>query len=151
MASRLKAVFQPRMISLPESVALLVLRCVAGSAFMLHGWGKIQNPLAWIPEQAPFQIPGFLQALAALSEFGGGAAWILGLMTPLASTGLGITMLTAFSIHRFVFGDPFLSPGPGQGSYELALVFLAISVVIGTVGPGRFSLDQLIFKPRARD
>ena len=67
--------------SIPADTALLLLRIVAGVAFMLHGWGKIQHPFSWMGPD----MPGFLQALAALSEFGGGAAWALGLLTPLAS------------------------------------------------------------------
>ena len=27
---------------------LLLIRVVAGAAFMIHGWGKIQNPLGWM-------------------------------------------------------------------------------------------------------
>ena len=67
----------------PGAVGLLVLRLVAGSALMLHGWPKIQNPFGWMPPQSP--VPGILQALAALSEFGGGLALILGLLTPIAA------------------------------------------------------------------
>jgi hypothetical protein len=51
------------------SVGLLVLRLVMGAAFILHGWGKIQSPLSWMPAEAP--VPGFLQLLAAVAEFGG--------------------------------------------------------------------------------
>lgn len=40
------------------SFALLFLRLIAGTAFIMHGWGKIQNPMAWMGPDAP--VPGFL-------------------------------------------------------------------------------------------
>jgi putative oxidoreductase len=128
------------------SFALLLLRVVAGLAFMFHGWPKIQNPLAWMPAEVP--IPGFLQLLAAVSEFGGGLAWILGLLTPLASLGIGVTMAVAFSLHAFVRGDPFVAMGGGP-SFELAALFLCIAVLLLALGPGRYSLDRKAFGPRS--
>jgi len=125
--------------------ALLLSRLVAGLAFMFHGWGKIQNPLAWMGPEAP--VPGLLQLLAAVSEFGGGLAWILGLLTPLASLGIAITMGVAFSFHAFGRGDPFVSMTGGP-SYELAALFFCLAVLFIATGPGRFSVDRRLFGPR---
>src|SRR5687768_2479580 len=74
-------------------LALLLLRLCAGLAFMFHGWGKITNPFGWMGPDAP--VPSVLLGLAALSEFGGGLAWVLGLLTPLASAGIFFTMAVA--------------------------------------------------------
>ena len=87
----------PRMSS-RASLGLLILRFVAGLAFMHHGYGKIQHPFTWMG--ADSGTPGFLQGLAALSEFGGGLAWILGLLTPVASFGLLCTMAVALHFQR---------------------------------------------------
>jgi putative oxidoreductase len=125
--------------------ALLLLRVVAGIAFMMHGWGKIQNPFGWMPAEAP--VPGILQGLAALAEFGGGLAWILGLLTPLASLGIAITMAVAFAMHAFMRGDPFVS-ATGGPSYELAAIYFSIALVLMAAGPGRLSLDRKVFGPR---
>lgn len=124
-----------------KSLALLLLRVVVGLAFMLHGWGKIQSPMDWMGPEAP--VPGVLQLLAAVSEFGGGLAWILGLLFPLASLGIFVTMAVATSMHAFVKGDPFVSMG--GPSYELALVYLTIAFLFLMIGPGKFSLDAMIF------
>ncbi len=124
------------------SLAILVLRIVVGSAFMFHGFGKIQNPFGWMGPDAG--MPAILQALAAISEFGGGFAWALGLLTPLASLGILSTMAVAVHTHMIVRGDPFIG-AKGGPAYELALVYLSIGLVLITVGPGRFSLDRLIF------
>lgn len=123
------------------SIGLLLIRLVMGLAFILHGWPKMQSPFGWMGPDSP--IPGVFQLLAAFSEFGGGIALILGLLVPLASLGLGFTMLVAFLFHAVVNGDPFV----GQGaSYELALVYLVLSIHFLIAGPGKYSLDQQIFK-----
>jgi putative oxidoreductase len=127
-------------------VALLLLRVVAGIAFMLHGWGKIQNPFGWMGPDA--FAPGVFQALAAVAEFGGGLAWVIGLLTPLASLGIATTMAVAFYVHAVVRADPFVAKGGGS-SYELAVVYFAIAVLLIALGPGRLSLDRALFGPRS--
>ena len=128
------------------SLGLLLLRLVVGAAFLFHGWGKIKDPFGWIPYDTA--IPGFLQAAAAIAEFGGGAALILGLLTRLASLGLGSTMAVAASLH-ISNGDPFVSPTGGP-SWELATVYLACSALFLLAGPGRFSLDAVLFGSAGR-
>lgn len=137
--------FSPARQSLLTSVALLLVRVVAGLAFVLHGWGKIQHPFDWMGPEAT--VPGFFQLLAAVSEFGGGLAWILGLVTPLASLGILCTMVVATWFHAIERGDPFVPAGPGA-SYELAAVYLCVSVLFLLAGPGLFSLDRVVFGPR---
>ena len=132
--------------TLVGDVGLLLIRLVGGVAFMIHGWGKIQNPFAWMGAEAP--VPGFLQALAALSEFGGGLAWILGLLTPLACLGLASTMAVAAFMHAIQWGHPFVATGGGP-AYELALVYFCVAVLLFALGPGRLSLDRVIFGVRA--
>ncbi len=137
----LKAMTHPKC----ASTALLILRLIVGIAFLHHGWGKIQNPFAWMPPDAP--IPGIFQFLAALSEFGGGLGLIVGLLTPLASFGIGCTMAVAVCMHAFVMHDPFVNQ-TGGSSFEPALVYLGIAILFGMMGPGKFSLDAKIFGER---
>jgi putative oxidoreductase len=124
------------------SVAVLLLRLVMGVALLFHGWGKIQNPFHWL-DKAPNAPPGFLQALAALAEFGGGIGLLLGLLTPLCAIGILCTMAYAVATH-VLRGDPFVSKG--GGAYELALVYFTISVALLLLGPGRYSVDNIISK-----
>ncbi len=144
---KLKCLLQPLHHSVFGSLSILFLRFVSGAAFMFHGWGKIQHPFSWAPAEAG--IPGFFQFLAALSEFGGGLAWILGLLTPIASFGIGCTMLVATHMHMIVRKDPFVNL-TGGSSYELALIFLTISIVLIALGPGRYSFDKIIFGYRGK-
>jgi putative oxidoreductase len=137
--------FRPLRLSARVSVGLLFLRLVVGLAFMFHGYGKIQNPFGWMGPEA--KTPGFFQALAAISEFGGGLAWMLGLVTPLASFGLACTMTVAVWTTAVVLGLPFVSQ-KGGGSCELAGVYLCVALLLLLAGPGQFSLDRLLFGER---
>ena len=125
------------------SVGLLLLRVVMGIAFLFHGWPKIQNPMGWMGLESP--VPAIFQALAALAEFGGGMALIVGLLTRLASLGIATTMIVALCMVHLPHGDPFVSKTGGR-SYELAAVYLACAVLFLLLGPGRFALDALLFR-----
>lgn len=135
----MKAIFFPPMnlqtSSTRASTALLAIRLIVGIAFLLHGFGKITNAFSWMGPDAP--VPGALQALAALAEFGGGLSFVLGLITPLSSIGLMITMAVAMFVH-ISKGDGFV-----QG-YELAAVYFVMSLAIHLMGPGKYSLDAMI-------
>jgi putative oxidoreductase len=128
------------------SAGLLALRLVMGTAFVLHGWPKIQSAFGWMPPEAG--IPGILQALAAFSEFGGGLALIAGLLTRLACLGIGSVMLVAIFMVHVPMGHAFVATGPGQPSWEPAAVYLACAILFLTQGAGRYSLDALAFGNR---
>jgi len=119
---------------------LLAVRAVFGGALVLHGMQKMGNPTGWMGPDAP--VPGFLQFLAFLSEFGGGLALLFGLLTPLASLGVISTMavasLMAHGAHPWV-------GAPGQPSKEAALGYLAVALLLLISGPGKLSLDSLVF------
>jgi len=124
---------------------LLVLRLIAGAALMQHGWPKIQDPMDWM-DKMPVAAPGIFQALAALAEFGGGLALILGLLTPLAALGLVFDMGTALFMVHFPHHDPWVSlKGP---SFEPALGYLSLAVTLIFTGPGALSLDAMLFGPK---
>ncbi len=136
----------PTFIGGSGAVGLLVLRLVAGTALVLHGWPKIQHATSWMPPDAP--VPGVLQALAALAEFGGGLCWVLGLLTPLASFLIFCTMATALGMVHIPQGHPFVATQPGGPSLEPALGYLAIAVLLLLAGPGWLSLDGWLFGGR---
>ena len=140
--------FKPPRLCARVSAGLLILRLVVGLAFIFHGYGKIQNPFGWMGPDA--SIPGVFQALAAVSEFGGGLFWMLGLFMPLASLGLACTMTVAVRMHAFMLHDPFVSQTGGR-SYEPAIVYLCVAVLLLLAGPGRLSLDRVVFGEKTRD
>lgn len=135
----MKKFFTIRHDTVPADLALLIVRLVAGYGMMLHGWGKIQNPFAWAGDS----FPAILQGLAALAEFGGGLALLLGFLTRLSALGIFFTMLVAAWTHAIVRGDPFVSKG--GASYEPAAMYLIITLLIMIMGAGRYSIDAKIF------
>ena len=139
--------FFPILISGWGAAALLMVRLVMGVAFILHGWPKIQNPGSWMNGMGGEGVSPFLQGLAALAEFVGGIAIVLGLVTPLAALGIVCQMLGALFLVHFPRGDPFV--GSGGPSYELPLIYLVLAILLIMLGPGRWSLDALLFgRPR---
>jgi len=129
------------------AVGLLALRLVAGSALMLHGWPKILHATHWMPAGAP--VPGFLQFLAAFCEFFGGLAFLTGLLTPIAALGVASTMLFAVVGVHLKSGHPFVS-AHDEPSYESALGYFAIALTLMLAGPGRLSLDAVLFRQTQR-
>ena len=136
--------FLPTFISGWGAAALLLVRVVMGVAFILHGWPKVQNPMGWMNVMGGENVPSFLQALAALAEFGGGIALVLGLLTPLAALGIVFQMLGALLLVHFPMGHRFVAAAGGP-SYELPLVYLTLAILLLVLGPGRWSLDALLF------
>lgn len=125
-----------------SSFGLLVLRLIVGAAFVLHGWPKIQNPTGWMGDR----VHPILQLASALAEFGGGIALVLGFLTPIVAGALAINMAVALFLVHFPQGDAFVAKG--GGSYELPLAYFGVMVALLFVGPGRFSLDAMLWKPR---
>jgi putative oxidoreductase len=137
----------PAFLGGPAAVGLLALRVVVGLAFIVHGWEKIQGPFDWMERSG---IPGqheALQAAAAVAEFGGGIALLLGLLTPLASLGIIGVMIGAFTLVHIPFGHTFVAP-PGKPSFETAAVYLASGLLFLLAGPGKLSVDALLFGDR---
>jgi putative oxidoreductase len=127
------------------SIGLLVVRIIAGLAFVLHGLPKIQQPFDWMGPNSG--VPGIFLALAAIAEFFGGISWLLGLLTRPFSILLSFTMLYASFTHISA-GDPFISTG-GR-AWELPGVYIGIAALLFLAGAGSISLDELLFNRRRR-
>jgi len=129
------------------ALGLLVVRLVFGLGLVLHGLPKVGTPFNWMGPHAP--VPGFLQALSVLAEVGGGAALIVGLLTPLAALGVIINFLVAVFMVHVKSGHPFIGEH-GKPSYESAAGYLAVGLLALLTGPGALSLDALIFGKKSR-
>jgi putative oxidoreductase len=125
------------------ATALLAIRLSMGVAFILHGLPKMQNPFGWMQAMGmETSTPGWLQAAAALTEVGGGALLIVGLLTRLAAAGLVCQMIAALALVHIPRGDPFVAVG--QPSWELAVTYLLMSLLLVAVGAGAWSIDALL-------
>ncbi|RZJ24461.1 MAG: DoxX family protein, partial [Flavobacterium sp.] len=96
----------------------------------------------WMPPGSG--IPAVFLALAAVAEFVGGIALIIGFLTRLAALGIACTMIVAIGFHIIVMGDPFINQ-TGGSSYQVAALYLLLSLLLILTGPGRFSADRLVF------
>lgn len=125
-------------------LALLIARVGLGLMIMAHGYakifrgGKIAGTAGWFDSIG--MRPGKLNAvMAAGTELGVGALLVLGLLTPLAAAGLVALMTVAIvTVHR---KNGFFVYNPGQGVEYCGIIAL-YSVLVGTVGPGSYSLDK---------
>ncbi|HEV7404982.1 MAG TPA: DoxX family protein [Chthoniobacteraceae bacterium] len=129
------------------SVGLLLIRAIAGTTLALHGWPKIQHPFGWM--EAGATVPGVFQACAALAEFGGGIALVLGVLTSIAALGIVINMIVALALVHVPHGDPLVALKDGP-SKEPALLYLAVALLLLFTGPGAVAVDRLLFGRRPR-
>lgn len=104
-----------------------------------HGLGKMPPPEMMIEKLNSMGFPAavFFAWCAALAEVVGGVLLAIGLLTRPAALFIGFTMLIAgFVIHA---SDPFQHK-------ELALMYLAVSLLFAIKGAGRYSVDAVISK-----
>jgi len=125
---------------------LLLLRIVTGGTMFGHGaqklfgWfggGGIRGTAGFFGSVG-FRAPVVMAVLAALGETGG-LLFAAGFLTPLASLGLAVVMLTAIGVVHWPKG--FWN---SAGGYEFNLLLLTVAVAVAATGPGRFSVDRAI-------
>ncbi len=131
------------------SLALLALRIVVGLAFIFHGQEKVKEANSWMKNMGPelAATAPHLQAAAAYTELVGGAALIAGFLTRIAAIGIGGIMVAAIKMVHNPAEHLFVAE-PGKPSFELAATYLACALVFFLIGPGRISLDWLLFRDR---
>jgi putative oxidoreductase len=132
--------------SVATDIGKLLLRVVVGGAIMTHGYPKIfgtsddgmPRMVRFIDGVAKmgFPYPEYFAWAAALSEFVGGLFLALGLFTRGAAFLIMCTMIVVLYRHR---ADPW-------NKKELGLLYLAPAFFTMLSGPGRYSLDALIFR-----
>lgn len=123
--------------------ALLILRLGLAGVFLAHGinhifgGGKIPGTARWFESLG--MKPGILHAwTASLTEGGAGTLMAIGLITPVAAAGIVGTMLVAWITNHLKNGFFIFRPGEG---WEYVATLTVIAVVLGTLGPGSWSVD----------
>src|SRR5258708_428556 len=125
----------------------LALRLAVGGFFVGHGTQKLFGWFGGHGLEGTGQFfenlglrPGKRHALAAgAAEAGGRALLVLGAATPLASSVLIATMLTA--IHRVHLKN---GPWTTNGGYEYNVVLIAAALALAETGPGEPSVDSAL-------
>jgi putative oxidoreductase len=127
------------------NIVLLAVRLFLGLMIFAHGYskifrgGKLAGTAGWFDSIG--MKPGSVHAaMAAFTEVGVGILLTIGFLTPFASAGLIALMVVAIiTVHR---KNGFFIINKGGGiEYCLGICFM--SLVPGTFGAGRYSLDDL--------
>lgn len=122
---------------------LLILRLVFGMVLIYgHGFEKLfvifsgqeiqfMNPIG-IGANTSFHLAAFAEGICAI-------LLILGLLSRVASLVLTINFIVIFIFHAFIVGDGF-------EVLELRFFYLFTFIALTFTGPGRYSLDYLLFR-----
>src|SRR3954470_1123277 len=136
----------------PISLALLIMRLSLGLTVIAHGYrhifggGKIKGTAGWFESLG--MKPGVLHAwLASLTELGAGAMLLAGLLVPIAAAGVMGTLLVALITNHLRNGFFIFNKGEG---YEYVLMIVCMSLALGTLGAGKWSIDDALDFPIAR-
>jgi putative oxidoreductase len=122
------------------SISLLFLRIVAGAFMLTHGYSKFlmlvgDGPIQFADPIGIGESASFV--LTVFAEFFCSMLLIFGVATRFAAIPLLITMLVAaLVVHA---PDPFMRK-------ELPLLYAAVFLVLIISGPGRYSVDNWIFR-----
>src|SRR5688572_2671483 len=124
-----------------QDAGLAFVRFIIGGFMIYHGWEmfdeeKMKTYLTW-DQFKGFSSPAFMVYMGKVAELIAGIFLAVGLFTRLASLVLIFTMLY---ITFFV--------GEGRVWYEEQhpFLFVLLGLVFFFTGPGRLSLDHLLFK-----
>jgi putative oxidoreductase len=126
-------------------VGLLILRVVVGVTLAAHGYnkffggGRIPGTARWF-ESIGMKPGTFHATVAATTEMSAGLGLAAGLLTPIPAAGfVALMFVAAWTVHR-PHGFFIINEG-----WEYVMVLAVAAVVVATVGPGKLSLDWLIF------
>jgi putative oxidoreductase len=133
-----------------HSLALLVGRIAIGGCFVVHGLGKLGlvgsgNMQGFVEFLKSCGVPyAPIQARVAMaSELAGGTLLALGLFTRPACLVLIATMIVAGRVGHKGAGYLITNDPPGA---EYTVNLAVICGVFLLLGPGLFSLDQILFR-----
>lgn len=109
---------------------------------MTHGWGKLAG---FSTMSANFMGGGAGLGLSVFAEFFCALGVVFGLFFRLALIPLIINMSVAFvAVHGAAIS--------GNGSGEMALLYLAVFVSMLIAGPGQYAMDRMfVRRPGERD
>jgi putative oxidoreductase len=133
-----------------RDIAMLIARIILGVVLFAHGWQKLViNGIS--DTYGQFEKLGIPLAIVSASftsfvEFVGGVLIILGALT---------TTVVALDLVVMVGAAGFVHVTHGifakDGGWELVGVIVAVELALAAFGPGRYSVDDLVSRRRARE
>jgi putative oxidoreductase len=129
-------------------LGLLLLRFAIGGVFLAHGaqkvfglWGGAGiGAFRTALDGFGYSNTGVLAWIAAVGEMVGGAAVVLGVLTPVAAAGLLAISLNIVLLNAH--NGFFISGPPGAESVELDVLLGVGAAALVLAGPGRIALDN---------
>ena len=132
----------------PKSLDIALLASRVWIAFMvfMHGWRHLKSLRSGPGMANWFESlglkPGWLHAqMVTFTELSLPALLVLGFFTPLAYGGVCSLMVVAFLTNHLKNG--FFLDTKKEG-YEYVVTVAVVSITLGTVGPGEWSLDHAL-------
>ncbi|MBL7746747.1 MAG: DoxX family protein [Chitinophagaceae bacterium] len=127
-----------------EQAGLLLIRVTLGVFLVYHGWeifneAKMNEYLAW--DNFNNSNGKLLVYAGKAAELVAGILFVLGLFTRLASL---------FTIGTMCYIAFFLGNGIIWNNDQHPFLFVLLALVFFFIGPGRFSFDHYLFKPKTR-
>ena len=135
-------------MSLLASFGLLIIRVLLGLTFAAHGTQKL---FGWFGGHGIEGTGGFFESIgikpgkmmavfAGAGELVGGLLFAIGFLTPLAAIIISLTMLVA--IIKVHIKNGYWA---GNNGYEYNALIIIAAAGVAFIGPGVFSIDELIF------
>jgi putative oxidoreductase len=125
-------------------LVLLVARVWLGAVMAAHGYNharSLDGTTGWFRSKG-FRAPRSVAIGSAVGELAMGVGLIVGLLTPFAAAGVVIVSISAFwSVHRKAGFFVFRRPDEG---WEYVATLAVSALVVAVLGPGRYSLDQVL-------
>ena len=134
-----------------QPVLLLVLRVWWGWSFFLAGKGKLLNleKASGFFAGLDIPLPKLATIVAGSVECAGGLLLLLGLGSRVVCVPLIFTMGVAYATaHKDELGAIFSDPDKFTGAAPF--LFLLTTLIVFAFGPGKLSLDALLFKKTAQ-
>lgn len=127
-----------------QDLGLALIRIVVGLVFLVHGWQKLfvygHAGVTGAMAQMGIPFPSLSAYLVSFTEFLGGLALLLGVLTRLIAIPIAFQMLVAIAAVHFKSGF-FLPSG-----YEYAMTLFVASVGLAIAGGGAFAIDNVLFR-----
>ncbi len=127
-----------------RDIITLIARIGLGAIFIAHGWQKFNEwTIAGTSDSfAQMGVPmaDIAAPVATFIELIGGALLILGALTSLVGFLLAADVIGALIIVHLT-PTPFVD----QGGWELVAALAAGALLIAAAGPGRLSVDRVLF------
>ncbi|TVQ71323.1 MAG: DoxX family protein [Balneolaceae bacterium] len=122
-----------------KDAALFLLRIGVGIIFILAGWGKLTGieGVQGFFGNIGIPLPGLMAWVVAIVEFVGGIMVLAGAFIRIPAILLAIIMVVAIITTKI--GEPF-------AAYRVDLLLLLMSAALALMGPGRYSVDDLLPK-----